>query len=59
MNKSLEQEMVALWSLRILKLKELLLAQALFHASISEVVPQDIRVSWFGLKFSDSVRLTI
>ena len=42
MDKSLEQELAALRGFKILKLKELLLAQALFNANISQVAPQDM-----------------
>ena len=59
MNESLEQEMAALQSLRVLELKELLSAQTSFNVDISQVAPQDMRVSYFGLKSSGSICLTM
>ena len=51
--------MIALRSFRIPELKELLSAQVLFNADISQVAPQGTRVNYLGLKSSDSIRLTI
>ena len=59
MDKSLVQEMAALWGFKIFELKELLSAQALFNINISQVAPQGTRVSCFGLKSSGSIYLTI